>query len=191
MGSWPSEWVPIAMNAIVLRMTERRDVLRQVLRETGMTQSELSRLSGVHQPSISQMLSGRIPIGEDMLRRLLSCMGRDLEVSYRPVRPELTRSGTRSWLLHRTLSRHLDRETLEQWTPRILRNLEQTRGRVQGEPHIGNLKRWHRLVDERDLSGLRRALTGLDERSIQMREVSPMRGLLSQEEREEVLKQVA
>ena len=44
-----------------------------------------------------------------------------------------------------------------------------------------------RLLGSGDVSGLRRVLTGLDRDSIEMREVSPMGGLLSQEERQQVL----
>ena len=87
--------------------------------ESGITQSELSRLSGVHQPSISQFLSGRVELSDEQLDRLLSCMGYRLEVVRRPVRVELTRSERRSWLLHRRLSSHLTRQSLEQWRPRI------------------------------------------------------------------------
>jgi hypothetical protein len=38
---------------------DRSEVLRQVKRETGITQLDLGRLSGVHQPSISRFLSPR------------------------------------------------------------------------------------------------------------------------------------
>lgn len=69
----------------------------------------------------------------------------------------------------------------------MARNLAQTRERVRGEPHTRNLERWSRLVETSDLPGPHRVLTGLDEPAIQMREVSPMRGLLSQEERNEIL----
>ena len=37
-----------------------REVLREVMTESKVSQSELSRMSGVRQPSISQFLSGRI-----------------------------------------------------------------------------------------------------------------------------------
>jgi hypothetical protein len=58
---------------------------------------------------------------------------------------------------------------------------------VQGQPHLRNLDRWQHLLDDRDIPGLRRVLTGLDTHSVEMREVSPMGGLISQEERSEVL----
>ena len=43
------------------------------------------------------------------------------------------------------------------------------------------------LVQQRDLPGLRRVMTGLDTDSVQMREVSPLGGLLPQAERSKVL----
>jgi hypothetical protein len=54
-----------------------------------------------------------------------------------------------------------------------------------------NLDRWQRLIDDGDVSGLHRVMTGLDTDSIEMREVSPMRGLLTQTERSEVLARVS
>lgn len=163
-------------------MDDRGELLRRVMLETGVTQSQLSRLSGVHQPSISQTLSGRIEVSDEQLDRLLSCMGYRLEVTRRPVRPELTRSESRSWQLHRQLSQRLDRSTLEEWRSTIQRNLTRLRGSVQGQPHERNLGCWEKLVDSGDVRGLHRVLTGLDRESIEMREVSPLSGLLSAED---------
>jgi transcriptional regulator with XRE-family HTH domain len=168
-------------------MAARGEILRQVMLETGTTQSELSRVSGVRQPSISQFLSGRGHLSDEMLDRLLSCMGYRLEVIRRPVRHELGRSPKRSWELHRRLSSHLTSATLNEWRPSVLRNLSRLREGTRGQPHLRNLDRWRRLIDDGDVSGLHRVMTGLDTDSIEMREVSPMRGLLSQQERSEIL----
>lgn len=159
--------------------------------ETSTTQSMLSRLSGVHQPSISQFISGKVELSDEQLDRLLSCMGHRLEVVRRPVVPELTRSERRSWMLHRRLSSHLTRTTFDTWRPTLERNLERLRGGVTGQPHTRNLELWRFLVEERDVLGLQRVLTGLDRHSIEMREVSPMGGLLSNRERLEVLDELA
>jgi hypothetical protein len=164
-------------------MTTRGDVLRGVMLETSTTQSELSRLSGVRQPSISGFLSGRVDLSDDQLDRLLSCMGFRLEVVRRPVVPPLTRSERRSWQLHRRLSTLLNRQTVVDWLPTIDRNLDHLGERVTGQPHERNLDRWRQLVDDRDLPGIHRVLTGLDRDSIEMREVSPMSGLLTNEQR--------
>ena len=163
-------------------------MLCEVMLTTSTTQSELSRLSGVRQPSISQFLSGKVHLSDEQLDRLLSCMGYRLEVVRQQVRPELTRSEWRSWRLHRQLSTHLTRSSLERWRPTVERNLERLRSSVQGEPHIRNLDSWESLLDDGDVPGLHRILTGLDRDSIEMREVSPFGGLLPNEERLKVLK---
>jgi transcriptional regulator with XRE-family HTH domain len=168
-------------------MSSRGDLLREVMLETGITQSKLSRFSGVRQPSISQFLSGRVEMSDGMLDRILSCMGYRLEVVRRPVRSELRRSEERSWRLHRQLSRNLDSTTFEEWRPTILRNLDRLRARTRGQPHQRNLGHWQQLVERDNLLGLHRVLTGLDRDSIEMREVSPMGGLMSQRERSEIL----
>jgi plasmid maintenance system antidote protein VapI len=159
--------------------------------ETGMTQSELSRISGVRQPSISRFLSGQGHLSDEMLDRLLSCMGYRLEVVRRSVKQEMGRSPERSWRLHRQLSTHLTPDTLRQWHPVILRNLHRLRDSTRGQPHLRNLDRWQHLIQDGDLTGLRRVMTGLDADSLQMREVSPMGGLLPQDERVEVLRQAS
>jgi transcriptional regulator with XRE-family HTH domain len=168
-------------------VTTRGEILQQVMLETGTTQSELSRVSGVRQPSISQFLSGRGHLSDEMLDRLLSCMGYRLEVIRRPFRQELGRSPKRSWELHRRLSSHLTSGSLNEWRPIMLRNLTRLREGTRGQPHLRNLDRWQRLIEDGDVSGLHRVMTGLDTDSIEMREVSPMRGLLSQQERTDVL----
>lgn len=158
-----------------------------MMAETGVSQSMLSRISGVRQPSISQFLSGRIEMSDEMLDRLLSCLGYRLEVVRRPVRVELDRSHQRSWRLHRQLATHLDGDMLDDWVPTIMRNLLRLRHTVQGEPHLSNLDRWEVLLKQRDVPGMRRVMTGLDTGSVQMREVSPLGGLLPQAERVRVL----
>jgi len=159
--------------------------------ETGTTQSTLAKVSGIRQPTISQILSGRLGVSDEQLRRLLSCMGYDLEVVRRSVRPSLTRSEMRSWRLHRQISMHLTRDSLEHWTPTIRKNLERLVSGVRGEPHGRNLREWTRLVNSGDVPGLHRVLTGLDRHSIEMREVSPLGGILSDDERRRVLETVA
>ena len=122
-----------------------------------------------------------------MLDRLLSCMGFRLEVVRRPVKSELGCSSERSWRLRRRLSTHLTPETLDEWRPTVVRNLKRLRGSVRGQPHVRNLGRWRQLVRDSDMSGLRSVMTGVDTDSVEMREVSPMGGLMSQDQRSEVL----
>jgi len=102
------------------------------MRETRTTQSELSRLSGVHQPSISQFLSLKIDMSDEQLDRLLSCMGYRIEIVRRLVVPELTRSERRSWQLHRQLSLQLDRSMPGKWRPVVRKNLKRLSSSVAG-----------------------------------------------------------
>lgn len=153
------------------------------MRETGTTQSELSRLSGVRQPSISQFISEKVDLSDEQLDRLLSCMGYRLQVSRQAVAPDLTRSERRSWKLHRQLAIRLTRATLTHWQPTIERNLRRLRTGATGQPHMRNLDRWESLIEQLDVPGLHRVLTGLGRDCIEMREVSPMGGLLPDEER--------
>jgi hypothetical protein len=159
------------------------------MRETRTTQVGLSRLSGVSQPSISQFLSGKVDLSDEQLDRLLSCMGYRLEVTRRPVVPDLNRSERRSWRLHCRLSIRLTPASLQEWRPTIERNLERLRTRITGQPHSRNLDRWSQLVEDGDVLGLHRVLTGLDRDSIEMREVSPMSGLFPETERQAVLQE--
>lgn len=168
-------------------VSERSEILGMVMLETGTSQSELSRLSGVRQPSISQFLSDKVDLSDEQLDRLLSCMGYRLEVSRQPVIPELTRAERRSWQLHRELAKHLTRSTLMEWRRTIEGNLQRLRTGVKGEPHIRNLDRWQTLLEQGDIPALHRVLTGLGRDCIEMREVSPMGGLLPDEDRVRVL----
>lgn len=167
------------------------EVLRSVMLETSTTQSSLARYSGVRQPTISQILAGRIGVSDEQLQRLLTCMGYELHVIRKAERPTLTRSERRSWRLHRQISSHLTRDSLVDWRPIIRRNLSRLESNTQGEPHAGNIHEWRRLVDMNDVLGVHRLLTGLDRHSIEMREVSPFGGVLSEEERLQVLRQTS
>ena len=113
--------------------------------------------------------------------------GFQLEVVRRPVVPQLTRSERRSWQLHRRLSTLLSHQSLKDWQPKIERNLDRLDRGVTGQPHERNVGRWRHLVVRGDVPGLHRVLTGLDRDSIEMREVSPMSGLLTDEQRRDVL----
>lgn len=168
-------------------MSERSELLARVMRETGTDQTELAQLSGVKQPSLSQYLSSRVEFSDSQLERLLACMGHTMEIERRVSVPNLTRAERRSWLLHRAVARRLDPQTLADWGPTIRRNLDVLSQGVAGEPHLTHLQRWTQIIESGDVPSLRRVLTGLDRASIEMREVSPLSGVLPEEVRLEVL----
>ena len=168
-------------------VNDRAEILREVMSSQGITQSELSRISGVSQPSISQMLSGEISPSDEQVDRLLGCLGFRLRVRRDWVEASLQPSERRSWLIHREISRRLERDRLEELRPLLNRNLEDLRRRIRGEPHTANLDRWEELLRGGKVTAIKRVLTGLDRRSIEMREVSPFKGVLSESERREAL----
>ena len=170
---------------------DRRTILEQLMRDGGVSQSMLSTVSGVRQPNISGYLSGRKPLGERVFTHLLSCLGYESRVVIEVFEPELTRSERRSWLLHRRISSMLGDDQLEDRRPMLIRNLGLVRERIQGEPHESNLGEWEQILLDGDWLRLRRVLTGLDRHAIEMREVSPMSGVLSDEERRDVLRAAA
>ena len=169
-------------------MSDRCEVLREVMLETGTTQSGLSRLSGVRRPSISGFLS----------------VGSTSATSSSTVSCHAWASGSRSYdaLSSRSLpAPNAARGSCTGGSPRFWASIASRTGgrpssatstvssdRFTGQPHVRNLDRWRQLVDRGDLPGLHRVLTGLDRDSIEMREVSPMSGLLPDDQRHEVLK---
>lgn len=103
------------------------------------------------------------------------------------LKTKLNNSENRSLKLHQQISLKLSQASLEEWSPRIEKNIKRLKEQVKGEPHLGNLERWEELVTGKDLEGLRLVLTGLDRSSVEMREVSPMSGIISDDERLESL----
>lgn len=164
-----------------------RQILRDIMVATGTSQSQLARVSGVRQPSISQFFGGVIEFSDDQVDRLLSCMGYRLEVSRKAVNANLTRSERRSWSVHRQLATHLNATTLAAWQATIFVNIARLRAGVRGQPHLANLDKWQELVSTEDVPALRRVLTGVERHSIEMREVTPMGGLLPDVERRQAL----
>lgn len=92
-------------------------------------------------------------------------------------------SEQRTLVLHRVLAERLDAATLASWTPRILANLDRLETRVQGRPHVQNLARWRCLVEAGDVEGIRAVLVSPEADAIQMREVTPMGGIITEAER--------
>ena len=75
-------------------------------------------------------------------------------------------------------------------TPGSKRNLRLLRSDVKGQPHLRNVDRWESLLERCDVPGLHRVLTGLGRDCIEMREVSPLAGLLADEERVRILREL-
>jgi hypothetical protein len=102
--------------------------------------------------------------------------------------PDLNISERRSLLLHSRIADRMTDKELAESTPAIEETIKRLRRQVQGEPHRGNLDRWEELVRSGDLEGLRQVMISRDRQSIEMREVSPIRGMISPDELGELLR---
>lgn len=151
-----------------------------------MSQVELSRLTGMPPSKISRYLSGKLEPSEPTLDLMLSSLGLQVEFDLDPVPMERTKR--RSWLLHRQISRKLGTTGIDDsgWE-RMQRNLDRMRANVQGPIHERNVDRWQRIIDSRILRDLQRVLIDTSTDGIEMREVSPMTGFLTEDERLGVL----
>lgn len=167
----------------------RGAVLRRSMESTGTTQVELSRLTGLPQSKISRYVTGRLEPSERTLDLMLSSLGVQVEFDVTPVVMERTK--LRSWLLHRQISRKLSGTGIDEsdWN-RMQRNLDRVSQNSQGEVHERNLDRWQRIIDGRSLRELQRALVDTSDVGIGMREVSPMTGFLTEDERLVVLAEI-
>ncbi len=153
---------------------------------TGVSQVELSRLTGVPPSKISRYVSGKLEPSEPTLDLLLSSLGLQVDFELEPVPVEPTKR--RSWLLHRLISRKLGTTGIDDsgWQ-RMQRNLDRVCSNVQGPVHERNVDRWQQVIDSRSLRDLQRVLVDTSTDGIEMREVSPMMGFLTGDERLGVL----
>ena len=167
-------------------MTRSR-ALAEAMVQSGLTQLDLARVSGVAQPSVSQMLADRISMSDAMLDFLLACLGFDVVVLHQPKRHHFTRSSERRWRMHRRLAVALTPESLEEWRPTLERTLGRWDSPARSDHHRLIDDEWTRLVRTGTLREIRRTFIGLDERAEAMRERSPWAGILPEFERLEVL----
>ncbi|WP_415086680.1 helix-turn-helix domain-containing protein [Micropruina sp.] len=153
---------------------------------TGTSQVELSRLTGLPPSKISRYVSGKLEPSEPTLKLLLSSLG--LQVGFDVSLVPMERTKRRSWLLHRQISRKLGMSGIDDsgWE-RMQRNLDRMRSNVQGRVHERNLDRWQHIIDSRSVRDLQRVLVDTSTDGIEMREVSPMTGFLTEDERLGVL----
>ena len=167
----------------------RSDILRRGVDLVGVSQAELSRLTGLPPSKISRYLSGRLEPSGPTFDLLMSSLGVRVDFGVSPVPMERTKR--RSWLLHRRISHKLGAEGIDDsgWE-RMQRNLHRVRSNSQGPIHERHIDQWQRLIDNRRLRELQRVLVDTSDEGIGMREVSPMTGFLTEEERLDVLAEV-
>ncbi|MEO8527672.1 MAG: hypothetical protein ABI435_01190 [Pseudolysinimonas sp.] len=166
-------------------------MIRDIRHRRAVGVRELARLCGVAGSTVIDWerseSGGSIQVAT--LRRALAAMGERLVVGSRPqqmdIKP-LERQEQRLGLeLHRSIALKLIADpdaVLESAHSRLRRARDQVRGGA-----ITWLDGWGDLISDRDLGGLVAVMLGTTQLDIDMRSVSPFVGLLSPEERREVL----
>ena len=179
--TWSSPTKKLPLDGTIV-IVNRSEVLRRGMDSTGTSQMELSRLTGLPPSKISRYVSGKLEPSEPTPKLLLSGLGLRVGFNVSPVPMERTKR--RSWLLHREISHKLGVSGIDEsgWD-RMQRNLERVRSNTQGAVHERNLDRWQRIIDSRSLRNLQRVLVDTSTDGIEMREVSPMSGFLTEDER--------
>ena len=164
----------------------RSEILRFGLKTTGTSQAELSRLTGLPPSKISRYVSGKLEPSELTFKALMDTLG--LQVKYEVTQVQMERTKYRSWLLHRRIAHKLGVAGIEDsdWQ-RMQRNLDRMRSNTQGPIHERNMDCWQTIIDNRSTRDLQRTLVDTSADGIGMREVSPMTGFLSEDERLSVL----
>lgn len=160
-------------------------LIREHRERGGVSVRELARRLDVSPATVQNYeraeAAGRIQL--DTLRRALAAL--DAEVSFR-VTPlttvQLQRREERVALeLHKKVAAHLLRDA-----DATLANVNRvaTAGRSRVDPYTaGLLDEWMRLAEARDLPGLLHSMTATDQHSVDMRQVGPFNGVLSDDER--------
>lgn len=103
--------------------------------------------------------------------------------------PELERTKLRSLLLHTAIAEKIEHFDEDSWA-KMNRNLARVRANTRGNYHQKNIRRWQEIIDNRDIVGLRTALTDPTDTGIRMRETSPMSGFISNPQRLTILKTI-
>lgn len=160
------------------------NVIRSLRQASRMTQAELARAGGTSQPAIAAYEGARKSPTLDTLNRLARGAGVEASVTFHPP---MTREERRSLALHRAIAERLARDprpVLEQ----ARRTLE--RMRTVAAADAQPIREWSVLLD-RSPSALVPLLTDSSPWARELRHVTPFAGVLTAEERAEVLRAFA
>lgn len=99
----------------------------------------------------------------------------------------VTRKVVRQKLLQAAVLEKIEREHLPVNTDRVREKVQSIRSRVTGKSLHRCLDQWERIVDDNDIEAVRAVVAFDDEHAREMRNLSPLSILLSEEERLQVL----
>ena len=159
------------------------------MHEQGITLTRLSELTGIPQGRISEYINGKHIPTKTNLDLLFGVLGR--QVSLEPIvsQPQMGRCELRNWMLHRSLSSLLP-QRFPVWKPKLLDNIDRLLGTNKGGPHIGNIHRWLQMIERDDVDGLRTTMVDPGRDGQEMREVGPFTGLMPQDLREQMMREL-
>jgi len=155
--------------------------VRSLRTAAGWTQAQLADAGATSQPAIAAYETGRKSPTLRTLRRLAASAGLSAEISYHP---RLTREDRRSLVIHRAIARRLQHDPGP-----VLERARRTLARMSevASPSSQPLREWSVLLD-RPIEALVPVLTDLSGWARELRHVTPFAGVLSAEERKEVLR---
>lgn len=160
-------------------------LIREQRERGGVSVRELARRLGVSPATVQNYeraeASGGIQL--DTLRRALGALDAtvSIRVSATPQHRPARREERVALELHKKVAEHLLRDT-DSTLANVNRFAIDARRRV--DPYTAALlDEWMRLAEARDLPGLLHAMTATDQHSIDMRQVGPLNGVLSDDER--------
>lgn len=150
--------------------------------QTGVTQQTLADRAGTSQPTIALYESGLKSPTLDTMRKLAACLGLDLTISFTSP---MSREDQRSLAYHQALAAKL-RKQPEFTIAKAKQTLSKMSAKHSGANELlGRWKRWLELPPEVLIARI--LDPGVEAR--EMRQVTPLAGLLSAKERTRILKQ--
>jgi hypothetical protein len=138
----------------------------------------------VPESRISEYVNDKLTPSTKQLGRLLGPFGLRVDVVVSPVSER--REVRRRWLLHEQVVRKLRTDPPDNWRPQIRQRIDRYRSQVRGPYMQQLLDRWEQLLEQDD-QRLFDGMLRLDETGDELRNLSPFVGILSEDERLEVL----
>jgi transcriptional regulator with XRE-family HTH domain len=162
--------------------------LRRYRGRAGLSQQALADAAGTSQPTVAAYESGRVTPSMSTLGRLLGACGFTIAVVADERVPRWTRVEEKSLAIHRQIAARL----LEQPRPTIAKarvNLDRLHSADRGNAaHL--LDEWDTLLD-RPTDEVVTAMLARTQRGIDLRQMTPFAGVLTDTERRKALRSVA
>ncbi|MFD4184159.1 hypothetical protein [Rhodococcus sp. NPDC058514] len=95
--------------------------------------------------------------------------------------PDTTRKAVRQKLIQTVVLEKIEREHLSVDTAQVRNSLRKIRGHVQGKTMLDCVARWEQLIQSDDLDLIRSVVLAPDEIGAEMRNLSPLTSLLTEQ----------